>query len=1376
MKKILGFDLGTTSIGWAYVHEAQNDEETSKIIRTGVRVVPLSSDEQNEFESGKDVSTNVARRMYRGMRRNTDRYQLRRDQLIRIFREIGFIDDHTIFAEDGKDSTHETYFLRSKAVREKIRKDELVRVLLMINKKRGYKSNRKGQEDEDGTLIDGMALARKLRDEGMTPGQYLATLDEHKLQVGIDFYKSDLVAEFDRIWNIQSEFYPDILTAEHKKELEEKNRNDTARYLEKRMGIQRADPKGSRMEKRMMNYQWRAQAAVREITLPELAYVLTELNNEINQSSGYLNAISDRSKELAFNGMTVGEYLYHQLWQNPHQSLRNQVFYRQDYIDEFNAIWEEQSKHYPELTERLKKKVGEETIFYQRRLRSQKGLVSICELERREVEIHSNGKTSKKWVGPRVAPKSSPLFQVFKIWQVINHLRVTKKSAPGVVHDLTLETKIELFEELDFVDRMTENQFLRWLFGGNKDENPDDWRVNFPALEGNRTRHSFHTVYVKMMMLEGNDKVTVGRLTKNDLRVFFEDHGIDARILDFDPSLEGQALIEQPFYKLWHLLYSYEADQSKTGNQSLIRALMNQFGFSEEQARIVAGTTFEQDYGNLSVRAMRKILPHLQDGLAYDKAAAMAGYNHSGSVTADENLKRELAERLDLLKKNSLRNPVVEKILNQMINVTNAILDDPELGRPDEIRIELARELRQTQEQRRETTSAIARATRDYEKMRERIKEDFGLPYVSRNDLIKYRLYKELEPLGYRTPYSDTYIEPHELFSNKFDVEHIIPRSRLFDDSFANKTLELRSVNIEKGNMTAYDYCEKKGWLDGLRTRTQKLLDAPNGINFTKARRLMMKAEDIPDDFLNRDLGNTAYIARKAREILLDITRRVTVTSGKITARLREDWGLIDVLKELNWPKYKAAGMTYYEENRHKQQLRRIEDWTKRNDHRHHAMDAITVAFTKPGIIQYLNNLNAESRKGFIEHNLEKKHLYINEKGRKLFKKPFPGIRQAAKEHLEATLISFKAKNKVTTLNTNTYKIKGGVARQETHTPRGQLHKETVYGRSKVYVTKMERVGGRFDRDMISTVANQAYREALMKRLEEFDDNPRKAFTGQNSLKKNPILLPNGQEEVPERVKTVWLEDQYTIRKDVNPDNFKNQGHINKVVDVGVRRKLQERVELFDGDFKEAFSNLDENPIWLNKDAGIPIKRVTMTGVSNAIPVHFKRDHFGKKILDERGEPVPADYVSTGNNHHVAIYRDENGDLKEEVVSFFEAVVRRNTGLPIIERDHPMGWEFLFTMKQNEMFVFPDESSGFDPAEIDLKDPVNRAVISPHLFRVQKFATRDYWFRHHLETLIENKKELSDILYYRINTPKNLTGIIKLRLNHLGEVVQVGEY
>ena len=441
-------------------------------------------------------------------------------------------------------------------------------------------------------------------------------------------------------------------------------------------------------------------------------------------------------------------------------------------------------------------------------------------------------------------------------------------------------------------------------------------------------------------------------------------------------------------------------------------------------------------------------------------------------------------------------------------------------------------------------------------------------------------------------------------------------------------------------------------------------------------------------------------------------------------------------------------------------------------------MDAITVAFTNSGIIQYLNNMNAKSTKGIIIQNLEKKHLYVDQSGRRRFKKPFPNIRQEAKHHLESIFISFKAKNKVTTSNINTYKMKKGVAKQIAHTPRGQLHKETVYGKSRMYVTKEERIGGKFDQDLISSVANQAYREALMKRLEEFENDPKKAFTGKNSLKKNPIYLANGQEEVPDRVKTVRLEDQYTIRKDVNSDNFKNQGHLNKVVDVGVRRKLQERVDLFNGDFKAAFSDLDENPIWLNKDAGISIKTVTITGVTNAESVHVKRDHLGKRILDDRGETIPVDYVSTGNNHHVAIYRDEEGNLQEEVVSFFEAVVRRNAGLPVIDREHPMGWEFLFTMKQNEMFVFPDEASGFDPAEIDLMNPANRAMISPHLFRVQKFGSllSGFWFRHHLETNVTVDRNLKGVTFIVIQSTKNLAGIIKIRLNHLGEVVQIGEY
>ena len=115
------------------------------------------------------------------------------------------------------------------------------------------------------------------------------------------------------------------------------------------------------------------------------------------------------------------------------------------------------------------------------------------------------------------------------------------------------------------------------------------------------------------------------------------------------------------------------------------------------------------------------------------------------------------------------------------------------------------------------------------------------------------------------------------------------------------------------------------------------------------------------------------------------------------------------------------------------------------------------------------------------------------------------------------------------------------------------------------------------------------------------------------------------------------------------------------------------------------------------------------------------------------------DFVNTGNNH-VAIYKDANGDLQENVVTFYEAVTRANLGLPIIDREYRAseGWTFLFTMKQNEYFVFPNVNSGFNPELIDLMNPDNYSLISPNLFRVQKFTIKDYFFRHHLETTVEN--------------------------------------
>ena len=143
MKKILGLDLGSASIGWAFVHESDDIDQKSEIINTGVRIVPLTTEEESDFKKGNTISINADRTLKRGARRNLQRFKLRREALLEIFKEAGFIPKDYHYAEDGEHTTFSTYELRAKAATEIISKEELIKVLLMINKKRGYKSSRK---------------------------------------------------------------------------------------------------------------------------------------------------------------------------------------------------------------------------------------------------------------------------------------------------------------------------------------------------------------------------------------------------------------------------------------------------------------------------------------------------------------------------------------------------------------------------------------------------------------------------------------------------------------------------------------------------------------------------------------------------------------------------------------------------------------------------------------------------------------------------------------------------------------------------------------------------------------------------------------------------------------------------------------------------------------------------------------------------------------------------------------------------------------------------------------------------------------------------------------------------------------------------------
>ena len=1346
MKKILGLDLGTTSIGWSLINEAENENESSSIINTGVRIVPLTTDEEADFKKGNTISINADRTLKRGARRGLQRFKQRRDALLETFRKIKFIPVNFVYAETGSATTFSSYQLRAKSVTEAVTKEELVQVLLMLNKKRGYKSSRKAKTAEEGDAIDGMKIAKEIFENNLTPGQWVYNSLSNGGKYIPDFYRSDLQKELEKIVRFQNQFYSEQINDKLLEDIQGKSRTQTSQHFTRTLKTELAENKGSREETKLQHYKWRNDALTNELDLKVLAFIITEINNQINQSSGYLGAISDRSKELYFNQETVGQFQYKQLQKNAHAKLKNQVFYRQDYLDEFEKIWETQSKFHPELTDALKTEVRDITIFYQRKLKSQKHLVSFCEFEK----------------GHKAIPKSSPLFQEFRIWQNINNIEFKKDKQ---VYPIGEELKQIISQDLLFKESMTDAQFIKFIIDQCKLEK-GNYSINFKKIEGNRTNTEIYKAFEKILVLEGYDELDLSKLDsldiKNIIKSAFSDLGIDTTILDFDPNKQGNDFDKQPYYQLWHLLYSTEEDEP------LKKTLKTKFGFKDNHIPFLLNIKLQADYGSLSAKAIKKILPHMMDGHIYDKACTLVGYNHSSSLTTEQNNDRVLKDTLELLKKNSLRNPVVEKILNQMINVINAIMKDPAMGKPDEIRVELARELKNNNEQRSEMTKAINKSTTEHDHIRKLLHTEFGIHRVTRNDIIRYKLWKECDGISL---YTGKPIEPSKLFTKDYDIEHIIPKSRLFDDSFSNKTICERQLNIDKSNKTAYSFLQEKLSAEEFDQYQKRIKGLFGKISRTKQNKLLMADNEIPEGFIDRQLRETQYIAKKAKEILLEVSRNVTATIGSVTDKLREDWELVDVMKELNWEKYDKLGLTHIEEGKNGERLYKIKEWTKRNDHRHHAMDAITVAFTKPAYIQYLNTLNAQS-KDKTNKDKYSKHLERDKNNKLRFISPMPNFREEAKKQLENILISYKAKNKVVTKNKNVTKKAGGTNHKIQLTPRGQLHKETVYGKLQKYATKEEKVGANFTEEYIQKVAKKEYREALLKRLQENGNDPKKAFTGKNTLTKTPIYISlKDNIVVPEKVKIVWLEADYTIRKDITPDL-----KIDKVIDIGLKTIFQNRLAEFGNDPKKAFVNLDENPIWQNKEKGIAIKRVTISGVSNAQALHTKKDHFGNEILDENGKPIPVDFVSTGNNHHVAIYRDEKGNLQEEVVSFYDAVVRRNLGFTVINKNHEKGWEFLFSMKQNEFFIFPSES--FNPHEMDLLNPNNYHLISPNVFRVQKFGSllSGFWFRHHLETQIETPKEMKGITFKVIQSANNLKDIIKVRINHLGQIVQQGEY
>lgn len=1244
INKILGLDLGSASIGWALITEESDNNSTStstKIIDLGCRIIPYNGTEGQDFAKGTGESKNAIRTNYRHARRGYDRYQLRREFLGKILSKHNMMPDESLKNRPKL----ELWEIRAKAVKEEITLNELGRLLMWLNQKRGYKSSR-----SDSNL-----------DKKDT--EYVATV---------------------------------------------KSRHETIKEL---------------------NY-------------------------------------------------SIGQYFFSKLSENEYYRIKENVFPREAYIEEYNSICATQQKFHPEITDELINKIRDEIIYYQRPLKSQKGLVATCEFE--GFTVTKDGKDY--FTGPKVAHKASPIFQIVKIWESINNLRIKTKYGDELY--LTQDQKNIIFDYLDNNEKLTFKNLCK-ILNLKEEELFVDRKLYNTGIQGNLTKQTISKCFkdkeIPNQLLKIETKINEDK--SKQVYLFSRKTGEVLDGSDNTTKTVDRAIEYEPFYKLWHTIYSI------TDIELCTQSLIKNFNIDPETANMLALIDFnKRGYSNKSTKALRKILPYLMEGYCYADAMTYAGYNHSGSLTKDENLSRYLQDQIKLLPKNSLRQPVVEKILNQMINVVNEVIK--QYGKPDEIRVELARELKQSKEERGDTESFINKRTRENELISKEL-DEYGLR-ATRNNIIKWRLYNEIDneekKLNAICIYCGKNISLTEAIKgNDVDIEHIIPKSKLFDDSQSNKTLAHRHCNSTKGNMTAYDFMKAKPEADfqAYVERVNNLFEK-KVISKTKRDKLLMAEKDIPDNFIDRQLRETQYISKKAKDILSTVCHNVWCTSGTVTSELRRLWGWEDVTMNLQLPKYKSLGLTEIinwesDHGRNIHEKEAIVGWTKRDDHRHHAVDALAIACTKQGFIQRLNTLSSQKTKEEIERTVAQLDTVYKEKPSNLekyliSKKPL-SVDEVEKA-VSQILISFKAGKKVITTGTRKVGSRGNkrIAQSGIIVPRGPLSEESLYGKIKI-LEKKKPLKYLFENP--SLIVKNNIKNLITSKLQELDNDVKKAYA---NAKKNPIFIDQDK-TIPLEYASCYKEE-YVIKYPID-GNFNK---VDKVVDEGIKAILKTRLEKFNNNPKDAFRDIiteDKAVIKWYEDEGLPapIHSVRcLTGLSAVVPA--RKDQDGNDI----------GYVKPGNNHHVAIYYDSEGKLVEHVCTFWHAVERRKYGIPAIINDTdllwetlqekfanqlpesfleqlpPPGWKLKHSLQQNEMFILglPNEEV------LSLLENKDYSTLSNYLYRVQKIASLYYVFRHHLETQLDDSKDtLTTKRFYRISSLKSLKTInpFKIRINLLGKPI-----
>lgn len=1199
MKKILGLDLGTNSIGWAVLNattETRNDGTTYlkpvEISATGSRIIPMSADILGDFDKGNSVSQTAERTSYRSIRRLHERNLLRRERLLRVLKIMGFLPDHfasqiDVYGKfinhcepklpwykgpDGKmeflfkDSFNEMltdfaanqpqlitcgkkvpydwtiYYLRKRALSQKITKEELAWILLQFNQKRGYYQLRGEEEEQEDKLVE--FLAQKVVSVEST-GEKKG--DEVWYNVHLEngmIYRRTSKEPLDWVGKVK-EF---IVTTDLEKD-----------------GTPKRDKEGN------VKHSFRAPK--------EDDWTLMKKKTEAD--------IENSQK-------TIGCYIYDTLLQKPDQKIIGKLVRtveRKLYKDELIQILRKQSEFILELqdealylscieelypnNEAHRNNISKpdfvnlfvnDVLFYQRPLKSKKSLISSCPYE--TYESHFDNADNEYPV--KCIAKSNPLFQEFRLWQFIQNLRIfeREKEIDGKLHtdvDVTcafLKTEddyVRLFEWLNDRAVIKQDTLLNSFFKIKKQKGQEQYPYRWNYVEDK----DYPCNETRAAILSG--------LTKCGLSADF--------------------LIKETEMHLWHILYSVE---DKFEISKALKKFAEKHELTDDFVEVFSKIKpFKKDYGSYSEKAIKKLLPLMRMGKYWDeyaidtqtheridkiitgeydetirnrvreKAINLTDITHFKGLPVwlacyivydrnsetNDNKPWETPEAIDdclkKFKQHSLRNPIVEQVITETLRTVRDIWKQE--GQIDEIHVELGREMKNPADKRKKMTERILENentnlrikamlmefvnpemkienVRPYSPSQQDIlriyeenaldnlsKEDKDYDFVSKvskmaqpskSDIIRYKCWLEQK---YRSPYTGEMIPLGKLFTSTYEIEHVIPQSRYFDDSFSNKVICEAEVNKLKDKQLGYEFIkahhgEKVQLSQGRIIEIlsieayEKFVKDNYANNRTKMKKLLM--DDIPDGFIERQMNDSRYIGKVVKELLSNIVREkldngeyeqeavsknLIVCNGTITDRLKKDWGMNEVWNSIILPRFlrlnKLTGKNCFtttsaEGHLIPQMPLELQKGfsKKRIDHRHHAMDAIVIACATRDHVNLLNNEAAHSKHNANRYQMQRKlrrfeKIVIDGKEREIAKefiKPWDSFITDTKQALEEIIVSFKQNLRVINKTTNHYQHYDGNGKK-VHVPqqkgdswavRKSMHKDTVFGEVNLRMKK----------------------------------------------------------------------------------------------------------------------------------------------------------------------------------------------------------------------------------------------------------------------------------------------------------------------------------